>query len=358
MTLIIDESVIGAVTAHMNDDHTGDSLLIARAFGHPTATGSVMTSLDAHGGTWQVTDADGEHTLTLGWPGGEVTERPQIRREVVMIYRDACKTLGISPREEHAPAPADSHHGAAGHHGAPGHHGAAGHHGAPGHHGAHSAEPPAGEGFAHRIRTATWGDHGDSEGATFMADLMRGKGTLEDYTDLVVQHYFMYEALEVAARQLLDDPLLAPLHPEALLRLATLERDLVHLLGADWQDRIEAVPAAAAYAQRIAEVGEAGWIPGIIAHHYTRYLGDLSGGQMIARRMIKQFGFEADGVAFYDFAALGDLDAFKNAYRGVLDAYGETLSDAEQQRMLDEVRAAYRFNTAVFLDLGRLRPAA
>ena len=344
MTLIIDDTVIRAVTAHMNDDHTGDSLLIARAFGHPEALRSVMTTLDAHGATWRVTDAAGEHTLTLDWPGGEVTERPQIRREVVMLYRAACRELGVSPREEHPPAAAHEPSAAV-----PAHAPRSAH--------AHREQPEA-QGFAHRLRTATWGDHGDSEGADFMADLMRGKGTLDDYTELVAQHYFMYEALEAAARGLLDDARLAALHPPALHRLATLERDLTHLLGADWRDRITAAPATAAYAQRITDAGETGWIAGIIAHHYTRYLGDLSGGQVIARRMIAQFGFDGDGVAFYDFTELGDLDVFKNAYRAILDEYGVTLSPDEQQRMLDEVRDAYRFNTAVFVDLARQRIAA
>lgn len=355
MSLIIDDAVIGAVTAHMNDDHTDDSLLIARAFGHPGATSSVMTSLDAHGGTWRVTDLKGEHTLTLDWPGGEVTERAQIRREVVMIYRAACRMLDVPAREEHAPAhgahaPAHAAH-------TPAHHAPARASHAPAH-GAHVPVAAQDEGFAHRLRTATWGDHGDSEGADFMADLMRGKGTLDDYTELVAQHFFMYEALETAARQLVDDPRLAALHPPALWRLAALERDLAHLLGDDWRNRITPAPATAAYAQRIVEAGDAGWTAGIIAHHYTRYLGDLSGGQVIARRMVKQFGFDADGIAFYDFTELGDLDAFKAVYRRVLDEFGATLTETEQQRMLDEVRDAYRFNTAVFVDLGRQRAAA
>lgn len=191
-----------------------------------------------------------------------------------------------------------------------------------------------------------------------MADLLRGKGTLDDYIELSAQHYFMYEALEAASIRLLDDPQLAALHPPALLRLTALERDLEHLLGSDWRSRISPADATAAYAQRMLEVGESVWTAGIIAHHYTRYLGDLSGGQVIVRRMVKQFGFERDGVAFYDFSELGDLDAFKNAYRRLLDEYGATLDDAEQQRMLDEVREAYRFNTEVFIDLSRQRTAA
>lgn len=354
--MLIDDSIISAVTGHMNGDHADDNLLIARAFGYPLAASSRMVTLDAHHGEWRVTDAAGEHELVLDWPGGEIVERAQFRREAVSLYREACRRLGVTPREEHAPSPhATARHGGGHPHEAahaPAHGGAPGH----GHHG--TAEDSADDGFARRLREATWGDHGDSEGATFMTDVIRGKGTLDDYIALVVQHYFMYEALEEASRQLLDDPMLAVLHPGSLLRMDTLERDLRHLRGDDWRNGLSAVPATADYACRIREVADEGWTAGIIAHHYTRYLGDLSGGQVIARRVIRQFGFGAEGASFYDFTALGDLTVFKNRYREVLDAYGEVLPEPEQQRMLDEVRAAYRHNTAVFIDLERERQAA
>jgi len=98
-----------------------------------------------------------------------------------------------------------------------------------------------------------------------------------------------------------------------------------------------------------------GWAGGFIAHHYTRYLGDLSGGQAIARLVSRQHGFEGDGVAFYDFAELGPIPHFKKAYREALDSLGAELSDAERQRMCDEVREAYRFNTETFRDLDVVR---
>ncbi|MGB3375343.1 MAG: biliverdin-producing heme oxygenase [Microbacterium sp.] len=340
--MMIDDSIVSAVTAHMNGDHSDDNLLIARAFGHADATASTMTSLDARRGVWRVTDAVGEHELSLDWPGGAITERPQVRREVVMLYREACRRLGVAPREEH-----DAGGGAH----------AAGVRGAERHGSEHQAGKADDDGFAARLRGATWGDHGESEGATFMTDIMRGRGSIDDYIALVAQHFFMYEALEDASRQLLEDPMLAALHPEPLRRSAALERDMRHLRGADWRDGIVAVPATKEYARRIREVADEGWVAGIIAHHYTRYLGDLSGGQVIARRVTGQFEFEGTGVDFYDFADLGDLVAFKNRYREALDVYGATLSDAEQQRMLDEVRGAYRHNTAVFIDLDRERIA-
>lgn len=330
----------------MNGDHTDDNLLIAKAFGYPEATGSRMVGVTGDGGVWTVSDPAGEHELAVAWPGGAISERPEIRRQVVELYKVACDKLGLPAREEHAPAADSGAHAHGDHHG----------HGNPhagGHpHGA-GAEPSDGpKPFSSVIRESSWGDHSDSEGATFMEDIMRGVGTKQDYIDLVAQHYFMYEALEVAAEQLSADPALAGFHPAGLIRMPALEADLAHLLGADWKTQIAPVPATAAYAARIREIAAEGWAAGIIAHHYTRYLGDLSGGQMIAKRVAKQHGLEADGIGFYNFDGLGPLGAFKNAYRAELDALGERLDDVEQQRMLDEVRAAYGFNTAVFVDLG------
>ena len=333
--------MIAGVTGHMNGDHAEDNLLIARAFGRPDATASRMIGVTGEGGVWLVADPSGEHELSVAWPAGPIAERPEIRREVVALYHAACERLGIEPREEHAPQSAsDAHHGRHAHHAAEG------------------DEAPGDKPFSVVVRESSWADHSDSEGASFMEGIMRGQGTLQDYIDLVVQHYYMYEALEAAAARFSADPDFAPFHREALLRMPALEADLAHLIGEDWRDRIEAVPATAAYAARIREVAEEGWIAGVVAHHYTRYLGDLSGGQMIAKRVAKQHELDRDGIAFYDFSALGSLTDFKNEYRAALDALGEGLDEAEQTRMLDEVRTAYGFNTAVFVDLGRAKAAA
>ncbi|MCM3516519.1 DUF2470 domain-containing protein [Nocardioides sp. P86] len=88
------EDVVDAVLAHMNDDHAEDSLRIVRAHGYPAATSAEMTSVDAHGGTWHVVDATGEASLRVAWPGGPVTERAQLRREVVALHEAARAALG------------------------------------------------------------------------------------------------------------------------------------------------------------------------------------------------------------------------------------------------------------------------
>ncbi len=350
-----DATVVSAVIEHMNGDHNEDNLLIARAFGHPEATASSMTGLDATAGVWSVTDGGSAHELRVDWPAGRITERPEIRREVVALYRAACEKLGVTPREEHAAADAAGSASAGGAHPHHPHHGR--HGGAPAGH-PHGAGQESDGSFSSDLRHATWGDHGDSEHATFMDDIMQGRASREDYAALVAQHYFVYVALEEAAAQFASDPAYAGFHPAALVRLPALEADLEFLLGAEWRDQIVAVPATEAYAARIREVAAEGWKPGILAHHYTRYLGDLSGGQAIARLIARQHGFETEGVSFYAFPELGPLPAFKAAYRERLDAVGAELDDAERKRVVDEVRRAYAFNTQTFFDLERARQSA
>lgn len=93
--MTFDEPVVSAVTAHMNGDHPDDNLLIARAFGRPDAATAVMTGLDGDAGVWLV---DGTE-LRVPWPGGPITQRAEIRREVVVLYDAACAELGVEPRE-------------------------------------------------------------------------------------------------------------------------------------------------------------------------------------------------------------------------------------------------------------------
>jgi hypothetical protein len=89
--------IVDAVLHHMNSDHNDDNLLIARAFGSEDATTATMTTLDGSGGTWVYTANGDEHEVTVPW-SSEITERPEIRREVVVLYDKACEKLGITPR--------------------------------------------------------------------------------------------------------------------------------------------------------------------------------------------------------------------------------------------------------------------
>jgi heme oxygenase len=210
--------------------------------------------------------------------------------------------------------------------------------------------------FSQALRERTRGGHSASEGANFMDDLMKGKGTRDDYIALVAQHYFIYEALEAAAETMVDDAVASTFISPQLTRLPALEEDLLFLLGSDWRSSIAPLPTTQRYVARIHEIAAEGWSGGFVAHHYTRYLGDLSGGQIIRTLMQRQFGFETNGVGFYLFAEIAKPKEFKETYRDQLDAVA--WSPEERERVIDEVLLAYSFNTDLFSDLAAAKAAA
>ncbi|KAJ1683670.1 hypothetical protein LUZ63_021108 [Rhynchospora breviuscula] len=185
--------------------------------------------------------------------------------------------------------------------------------------------------FSAALRERSSGAHSGSEHSGFMADLLQGRGTRDDYIALVAQHC------------------------DKLTRLPALEADLEFLIGPDWREQVEALPTTARYVERIERVG-ATWPGGFVAHHYTRYLGDLSGGLFIGKLMQRQFGFDTNGIGFYLFGDIADPRAFKEVYREQLDA--APWDAAEQERVIDEVLLAYRFNTELFEDLGRAKQSS
>lgn len=100
MTHEFDEATLRGVLGHMNNDHVDDNVLITRAFSAvPDVVSAEMVHFDGDGGRWQVVTATGaQETVTIPWPGGPITERPEVRREVVALYDAACERLGVTPR--------------------------------------------------------------------------------------------------------------------------------------------------------------------------------------------------------------------------------------------------------------------
>ena len=100
MAHAFDAETLAGVLAHMNSDHSDDNILIARAFGpDPEPALATMLGFDGEGGQWRVTGVAGaESTIHVPWPGGPITERREVRREIVALYDEACARLGVEPR--------------------------------------------------------------------------------------------------------------------------------------------------------------------------------------------------------------------------------------------------------------------
>ncbi|MEU3104104.1 heme oxygenase (biliverdin-producing) [Streptomyces griseoflavus] len=209
--------------------------------------------------------------------------------------------------------------------------------------------------FSTLIRTASHEQHVEAETSTFMSDLLGGRLGVDAYARYTEQLWFVYEALESGTQALAADPVAGPFIRPELFRLAALERDLTHLRGPGWRSTLTALPATEAYAARVAECART-WPAGYIAHHYTRYLGDLSGGQIIRGKAEKTWGFDrkGDGVRFYVFEEISNPAAFKRGYRELLDAV--PVDDLEKQRIVSECKRAFSLNTDLFRALGEEFP--
>jgi heme oxygenase len=205
--------------------------------------------------------------------------------------------------------------------------------------------------FSAALRQATWDAHGDAEQAPWLTALVAGEVDLRGYAELVAQHHFAYAALEAAVEAMRDDPAAGPFVDDRLTRGPALVADLEALLGPGWRDEVAPSPATAAYVARLEAVCST-WPGGFVAHHYVRYLGDLSGGQMLRKRIEDVYDIgPSSGTAFYDFARIDDLGAYKDDYRAKLDEV--PWDDDERARVIDEVLVGYRHNTAVLQELGR-----
>jgi heme oxygenase len=208
--------------------------------------------------------------------------------------------------------------------------------------------------FATRLRRATMADHREAETRTFISRLMGGEVPLAGFAALTAQYLIIYRELEAAAEQMRADETAAAFADPALDRVPALSADLEHLYGPGWAEQVVPVEATARYAARLREQCHTSPVH-FIAHHYVRYLGDLSGGQLVARRVAETYGLGRDGLAFYRFDGIDDPKAYKAAYRSRLDAlpYGE-----EQLNLLmAEAQLAFGLNAAIFAELGSDFPA-
>ncbi|RIJ57484.1 heme oxygenase (biliverdin-producing) [Clavibacter phaseoli] len=189
----------------------------------------------------------------------------------------------------------------------------------------------------------------------FMTALVTGRGCRDDYVALVAQHYFVYRAIEAATERMGADHVAARFISPRLTRLPAIEADLDFLVGPDWRDVVRPLASTAAYVERIEQVASV-WVGGFVAHHYTRYLGDLSGGRLLRSLLQRQFGFDTNGVGLYLFAEIAEPRRFCSTYREALDQV--PWDDDERARVVAEVENAYRLTTDVFAELARGRATA
>src|SRR5699024_4888945 len=160
------------------------------------------------------------------------------------------------------------------------------------------------------LRDTTAAAHQSAETSSFITDLLEGRACYSAFTLLAAQQLVIYRALETAlSEHYSHHPLIAPVDDRRLDRVGAIERDLATLVGPDFEARLAdgSLPsrnATAAYARMRREEHSPEMI---LAHHYVRYLGALSGGQVIARLAQRHYGVPEQALHFYRFEGIEKL---------------------------------------------------
>ncbi|OBK18821.1 heme oxygenase [Mycobacterium asiaticum] len=191
-------------------------------------------------------------------------------------------------------------------------------------------------------------EHDAAEQSPYVSELLSGRVNRRGYADYLLRLRMVYDALEAAVRAWRDDPLVASVYDPALERVTAIDADLD--FWAPGAVRQVDSPAAQSYRNRLAG---ASWGGALVAHHYTRYLGDLSGGQAIGKTLNRTFGLDGAGLAFYKFPVRAK--PYKDAYRARLDNLAMDATDIG--RAVAEVKTAFNLNRALFDELAENLPA-
>jgi heme oxygenase len=88
----------------------------------------------------------------------------------------------------------------------------------------------------------------------------------------------------------------------------------------------------------------------LVAHAYTRYLGDLSGGQILKKIAQRAMNLsDGKGLAFYEFNEVKDEQEFKQNYKKALDSLA--LDSILADQIVAEANISFTMNMKMFQEL-------
>ncbi len=199
-----------------------------------------------------------------------------------------------------------------------------------------------------KLRVGTKKAHTMAENVGFVKCFLKGVVEKTSYRKLVGNFYFVYSAMEEEMEKHKNHPIVSKINFPELYRKQTLEEDLAYYYGANWREQVKLSPAGEAYVKRIRELSEQE--PELlISHSYTRYMGDLSGGQILKGIAQTAMNLTDGGTAFYEFPEITDEKAFKANYRAALDEM--PLDEATCDRIVEEANDAFGVNMKLFQEL-------
>jgi heme oxygenase len=230
------------------------------------------------------------------------------------------------------------------------------------------------------LKVGTAKSHSSAESVHFVKEFIQGNINESLYSILISHLFWVYKSLEEELE--IHAPTEFPsLHKRELYRRKSLQDDLEFFYsnvefdessqlksncnsdGDDEKERLlkMKIPPSQAtidYIQRIKFIAEKEPLL-LLSHAYTRYLGDLSGGKVLARVAKRALNLKSDGdsnddvidgLAFYHFSEIESAKKFKDEYRFALDNL-DHLSEEQIERLVAEANVAFVLNMRIFEEL-------
>ena len=197
--------------------------------------------------------------------------------------------------------------------------------------------------LALQLKEGTKVSHSAAENTKFVSSFLKGVVSRDNYKQLTANFYYVYRAMEEEIEKL-DD---FPLHDKLLDRTDKLAQDLRYYYGVMWRDKIQPSQSTKNYVKRIQVIAQQ--TPYLlVAHHYTRYMGDLSGGQILASITKKALNLTTEGLKFYEFD-IPNMKEYKDKYRQTLNDLN--MSEVQTSMLIDEANYAFKLNMLLFDEL-------
>ena len=203
-------------------------------------------------------------------------------------------------------------------------------------------------GLSLQLNDGTRTSHSIAENSAFVTGFFKGLSTRESYSKLLNSMYHVYDAMENAFEHTTEDTV-KQMDYSALRRVDALKKDMEYFYGSNWGEEIIPSVATKKYVNRIKYVAE-NEPKLLIAHQYSRYLGDLFGGQMMSNMATKSLNLDGDyGVSFYKFDDIASTKDFITAWYSKLNELN--FSEKEKQDIVDEANLVFALNIEIFEEL-------
>lgn len=199
-------------------------------------------------------------------------------------------------------------------------------------------------GLADILREQTRILHTRAEQSGIIREILHGRASVYAYALFLRNLLPAYQALEYGLEQHRHISAISSMARPELYRAEAIVADLEALYGKDWPQSLPLLAAADDYGRRIADQASESAIT-LVAHVYTRYLGDLNGGVILKRLLTRTLQLDQQSLSFYDFPQISDPVRFKTEYRQTLNQID--CESAEITRIITEARNAFQLNIMV-----------